>query len=411
MVDRVKLFEILRKAEYAALYLGLLIYPWPWTAYFVPKLMGTFCVLWLLDPDWKNKIKQGLNSSLSIICLGFFLVNLSIGLFSLPNPHLGPTLDYLRWLAFLPVCIYGAGYNTEQKAGLQRAFILSFIPMVIFSLKVIFSYLTHPDSLALEYYFGQNLLYGSTEHRVFLSFHLFGALCLLLFKQGIIKNTKIHYSVLAVLFLYFLLLASRLFFVVLMVGLCLWFIYEKTIPKKIKWSATGLTALAIALFFSLNPNWIKTIRSIQTGEIIRNESGKIDRNDGISTRKVLWIAGKEMAENHLLSPVGPGKSDERFKAYLINAGAHELAEENFYTHNQYFDTATELGVAGLALLVALLSWPFVRGYQLKRPELWALGFSFVLFGFSESFLREHYHNEILYCILIFTLTESSNESL
>lgn len=339
------------------------------------------------------------------------MVNLVWGLISLPNPHLAPTLDYLRWLAFLPVCIYGAGYTSKQIAGLQRAIIWSFIPMVIFSLQVVWGYITHPDSLPLEYYFGQNLLYGSTEHRVFLSFHLFGALCLLLFKRGLFRYWQLHYGLLAVLLIYFLLLASRLFFVALILALALWFIYEKAVSIKLKWAAVGATCVFIGVFLAFNPNWVKTVQSLQSGEIKRDAEGKIERNDGVSTRKILWSAGKEMAEAHWLSPVGPGNADETFKTYLQKVGAKDLAEENFYTHNQYIDTATELGPAGIIALAALLAWPFIRGYQLKRPELWALGFSFVLFGFSESFLREHYHNEILYCILIFTLTESSNESL
>lgn len=350
-----------------------------------------------------------MSQSFSLICLAYFLIICLFGVLSLPNKELAPILDYSRWFVFLPVCIYGSGFSHTQKRILLQAFVLGFLPLVMYSAYIALGYLNHPDNLALEYYFGQNLLFKTHEHRVFLSFHLFGAIAILLFKPQLFKQQWVQKGLIVLFLAYLLLLASRLFLVVLVIGLVIWLVSEKRLPKSLKWFGLGFSILTIVLFLAYNPNWQKTYQALKTGETALGSDGRIDRNDGVSTRKILWEAGKKMASEHWLTPVGPGLADENFKSYLIEAGAPELAQENFYTHNQYFDTLTELGIVGFCVLMLIWLWPWYKGFKLRKPELYLIGVSFIAFGFSESFFREHDHIEILYCILIFTLAEFDYE--
>jgi hypothetical protein len=89
---------------------------------------------------------------------------------------------------------------------------------------------------------------------------------------------------------------------------------------------------------------------------------------GSEVRLVMWTVSSQVAADHPLG-VGTGNVDEVLTTYLNRMGQTELAKMNYNPHNQYLQTAVELGWAGCALLIALLVTGCVRAWRSRNGIL------------------------------------------
>lgn len=85
-------------------------------------------------------------------------------------------------------------------------------------------------------------------------------------------------------------------------------------------------------------------------EFIRLKDGSISGNE---SRLVMWTVAVQVIVKHPLG-VGTGNVDDYLTQSLEKYGLHELAEKKYNPHNQFFQTALEIGVFGLLMLLLFL---------------------------------------------------------
>jgi O-antigen ligase len=89
---------------------------------------------------------------------------------------------------------------------------------------------------------------------------------------------------------------------------------------------------------------------------------------GSEVRLVMWTVSAQIAVDYPLG-VGTGNVDEVLTAYLDRMGQTELAKMEYNPHNQYLQTAVELGWAGCALLIVILVAGCVRAWRFRNMLL------------------------------------------
>jgi O-antigen ligase len=89
---------------------------------------------------------------------------------------------------------------------------------------------------------------------------------------------------------------------------------------------------------------------------------------GSEVRLVMWTVSAQIAMDYPLG-VGTGNVDEVLTTYLDRMGQTELAKMEYNPHNQYLQTAVELGWAGCVLLIAILVVGCVRAWRSRNMLL------------------------------------------
>jgi O-antigen ligase len=103
-------------------------------------------------------------------------------------------------------------------------------------------------------------------------------------------------------------------------------------------------------------------------------------------RMAAWRTSLEIIRENPMG-LGTGNVQQELNARYLSKGEDYAAQRNLNAHNQYFQTAMELGWAGCALLTAILL-AFTRMMYLRRMRFLALAGGLVLFHcLFESFLE------------------------
>lgn len=89
---------------------------------------------------------------------------------------------------------------------------------------------------------------------------------------------------------------------------------------------------------------------------------------GSEIRLVMWTASMQVAKD-FPGGVGTGNVDEVLATYLRRMDQQELAAMNYNPHNQYLQTAVEIGLFGLFVLFAIL---FIAFKEAKTRSNWLL---------------------------------------
>jgi hypothetical protein len=92
---------------------------------------------------------------------------------------------------------------------------------------------------------------------------------------------------------------------------------------------------------------------------------RMPMDERLKGRFAFWRAGWDMLREHPWSGVGVGRYYKLMPNYLEAAGI-PVVQEN--AHNYYLQIAAELGVAGLAALVALFASSLVAGWRVWRAS-------------------------------------------
>lgn len=89
---------------------------------------------------------------------------------------------------------------------------------------------------------------------------------------------------------------------------------------------------------------------------------------GTEVRLVMWTVSAKVSGDYPLG-VGTGNVDEVLTTYLNRMGQNELAKQEYNPHNQYLQTAIELGWAGLLLLISILAVGCVEAFRNRNAIL------------------------------------------
>mgnify|MGYP000844552643 FL=1 len=102
---------------------------------------------------------------------------------------------------------------------------------------------------------------------------------------------------------------------------------------------------------------------------------------GSETRLVLWTVSGQIIKDYPLG-VGTGNVDDILVSRLSKLNQKELAKQRLNPHNQYFQTAIEIGFIGLIVLLSILFYGLKVGY---KHRTWLLIILVANLGFNMLF--------------------------
>lgn len=230
-------------------------------------------------------------------------------------------------------------------------------------------------------------------------FMVFGLTSVLLAWKGINENWRyyklawiIPYTVLIlVLHIMTLSFAAILFLLAFGIIIILAFIY-----KRFGWKSTliGIVCLPIIayLFVTKTPKveneWVTA--KWYAEQYIKNPREFVKSTDypmsGSEERLILWTAAMENLKNFPLG-VGTGNVDDVMTDKLEEYGHSQLANKRMNPHNQFLQTALEIGWIGLVLLLAIIGYVLWLSWKYKSSLLLFLGTSLAFNSLFESMLQ------------------------
>jgi O-antigen ligase len=163
-------------------------------------------------------------------------------------------------------------------------------------------------------------------------------------------------------FFYFLCLslAGMLFLGMVLTGLAVYYIYKKW-GKWIALSTIVLGPVLLFLVLSKLPGIKDDVAVTKKGlsEYISSPQAFLNKRvadeaiPGNQKRLVMWTVTTELILKHPFG-VGTGNVDEYLHAKLKTYGFNQLVADDLNPHNQYLQTALEIGIFGLLVLLALI---------------------------------------------------------
>ena len=121
-----------------------------------------------------------------------------------------------------------------------------------------------------------------------------------------------------------------------------------------------------------------------------------------SVRIILWTAAFQIFYKHPFG-VGTGNMDEFMEKELIILKQKELTKQNFNPHNQFLQTAVEIGFFGLLVFFAILFSSIYYGLKYKNYLLIIISSNLLFNSLFESMLQRQ-SGIIFYCFWICLLS-------
>ncbi|MCX6196695.1 MAG: O-antigen ligase family protein [Flavobacteriia bacterium] len=121
-----------------------------------------------------------------------------------------------------------------------------------------------------------------------------------------------------------------------------------------------------------------------------------------SVRIILWTAAFQIFYKHPFG-VGTGNMDEFMEKELIILKQKELTKQNFNPHNQFLQTAVEIGFFGLLVFFAILFSSIYYGLKYKNYLLIIISSNLIFNSLFESMLQRQ-SGIIFYCFWLCLLS-------
>ena len=141
-------------------------------------------------------------------------------------------------------------------------------------------------------------------------------------------------------------------------------------------------------------------------EYSKNPKGFVENSgpslSSSSTRIILWTAAFQIFYKHPFG-IGTGNMDEFMEKELIILKQKELTKQNFNPHNQFLQTAVEIGFFGLLLFFAILFSSIYYGLKYKNYLLIFISSNLLFNSLFESMLQRQ-SGIIFYCFWLCLLS-------
>jgi len=197
----------------------------------------------------------------------------------------------------------------------------------------------------------------------------------------------IPYFLLALVFHFLSLsLAGVLFIMVLFSGAFIYYVYKKWGKLLVLGALILMPILAIMMLTYVpqiegewnNAKWYAKEYSKNPTAFVE---GRAYPMSGSETRLVLWTVSGQIIKDYPLG-VGTGNVDDILVSRLSKLNQKELAKQRLNPHNQYFQTAIEIGFIGLIVLLSILFYGLKVGYKHRN---WLLIILVANLGFNMLF--------------------------
>jgi O-antigen ligase len=322
----------------------------------------------------------------------FVCIYLAYAIYILKTKHLELALNYLEYkfvFMYLPLVFLFKPKRSPQIITIYKSIVLSAsILSAYYIVHALFLFnLSHSFN---SFYASQ---FSIVHHPTYASLYFFTSLLILyyipLFKKA---NTYIN-MVLAILGIYFCLsLAAFIFLIMWLLFLGITWLNSKSYVW-IKWLLIPLSILLFYIIFNFVPHvegeW-KNATWFANAYVKNPDAFLKDRTVGLTgteARIVLWTASFKIIKQHPWG-VGTGNVDEALNIQLQTMKQFELAQKNYNPHNQYLQTAIEIGLPGLGLLLWLLMSALVFAFKHKHKVLFWFTLNLAFNMLFESLLQK-----------------------
>lgn len=173
------------------------------------------------------------------------------------------------------------------------------------------------------------------------------------------------------------------------------FSFLKSKQKKINWIMTFSIFLFSSILLTNNP--IKSrfeTMFISVGNIQTKNNSSVESN---TARVIMWNTSIDVWKENFVFGTGTGDYDDELTAKNHEYKNLGVAKERLNSHNQFLNTAVQLGLFGFFVLLMI----FISSYFFSEKKLWQLLILLVFFinFLVESFL-ETQSGIILFCTLL-----------
>jgi O-antigen ligase len=218
----------------------------------------------------------------------------------------------------------------------------------------------------------------------------------------------IPYAIFGILFHGFLMSLSGILFLLITIffSLIIW------IRNRYGKAFLFLSILIVTLMGFIALNTIPKIQedwydaSSSAKEYIRNPKNFVENREktltSSSIRIILWTAAFQIFYKHPFG-IGTGNMDEFMEKELIILKQKELTKQNFNPHNQFLQTAVEIGFFGLLVLFALVFFGLYYGFKYRNWLLIIITGNLFFNCLFESMLQRQ-SGIIFYCFWICLLS-------
>jgi len=275
---------------------------------------------------------------------------------------------------------------------------------------------------SLSKFIGKQSIYAANLVNISIIIYLW----LLIFNSERLGKISSVYLSLSILFLFQILLASRVALIILIIVVFFLFLFNLRKPLFFK---RGLAFVGVILVIAVGvvylfPKTLNRFIELKYSSYDFKMEGKEshynmevdDRQwNGANTRLALWKIGLEESKDNLVFGVGVGdKNDKLFNAYK-NRGFSFALKTQKNLHNNYIDVLFSTGLIGLLLfIVGYGFFPIMSTISIKdEGSFYVLSFLIIL-SFLISFLTEVYFDRSFGSTLVsiffpFLLSKSSKD--
>lgn len=259
------------------------------------------------------------------------------------------------------------------------------------------------DSNIFYYY---SFLLPVRQHAIYYSVYVFSGLVMVLEslnRQRFIVSRTIYYVCVLLFIVFLYLLSSRLMIAFGFLYL-LYFIYRRIkAQKKVNLVYPVTAAIVIVALFSFTTNPVsKRFTELLNGdmEIVRAEKNKTsDYFNGWQFRMLQWrIVPAILNENKAwVMGVSPGDAqsllDQKYiqrNMYTGDPARHEEGFLGYYSHNTYLEAVLQVGLAGLLIVLFMLSTLSRIGWKLRHSGYLWIVLAVIAVSFTESLFESQY---------------------
>lgn len=154
---------------------------------------------------------------------------------------------------------------------------------------------------------------------------------------------------------------------------------------------TSITLYFVATHTEALRNEIETTK-VSVKEYFADKNGYLETKskqveiNGNETRLIMWTVTLDLIKENPFG-TGTGSLDIIISNRLKEHGLYDFAEKNYNPHNQYFQTALEIGVIGLVLLLFIYYFGLKLAIEFRSKSLFVLVFGFMFNCLFESMFQ------------------------
>ncbi len=339
----------------------------------------------VLNKNLIRCLKESLTNKFVYLPLAFWALYLLSFFYSENAIVAQKEIEKMAAFGFFPLFIaLGPKLDSNHIDKLKWHFIISISMLALYSLIISFSNMFvdgvfHFSWLELSY---ENLVSGIGVQPLYLSMFIALALFFLFEIQRIYKTGIAQILLLVLLFIYMMMLSTRM---TTLAFFSIFALYNIVLAlKKRNYVYQGITFLLFvivaATMIIFNP-----INKKRFAEALNpNSNYQTDQYGGRSIRLEKWKCSIEVFKQSPILGVGVGDlQDELMKCYDSRSIDAALFHK-FNSHNQYLGTLSQLGISGLILLLIILFFSFRKAIQQNHDVFLIFLILFSLCIISES---------------------------